>query len=60
MHEIDVQNYARQLLDARGDRAVVDAAQKACAFENEGNNDDAGTWRQIERALLIMRGPHAS
>jgi hypothetical protein len=60
MQEIDIQSYARQLLEAHGDRAVAEAAQKACAFEKEGNKDDADTWRQIERALLIMRGPHAS
>jgi hypothetical protein len=60
MHEIDIQDYARQLLEAHGDRAVAEAAQKARAFEKEGNKDDADAWRHIERALLIMRGPHAS
>jgi hypothetical protein len=58
MHEIDIQDYARQLLDAHGDRAVAEAAQKACAFEKQGNAEEADTWRHIERALLVMRGPH--
>jgi hypothetical protein len=29
MQEIDIQGYARQLLAARGERAVAEAAQKA-------------------------------
>lgn len=28
MHEIDIHDYARQLLEAHGDRAVAEAAQK--------------------------------
>jgi hypothetical protein len=60
MHEIDIQDYARQLLDAHGDRAVAEAAQKACAFEKQGNTEEADTWRHIERALLVMRGPHVT
>ncbi|MBX9847238.1 MAG: hypothetical protein K2Z80_36115 [Xanthobacteraceae bacterium] len=60
MQEIDVQDYARQLLDARGAEAVVEAAQKACAFEKEGKKEDAEIWRHIEAALKLMRGPHAS
>lgn len=56
--EIDIQDYARQLLEAHGAKAVVEAAQKACAFEKEGKNEDAETWRHIEAALKLMRGPH--
>ena len=58
--EIEIYDYARQLLEAHGDKAVVEAAQKACAFEEEGNNEEAETWRHIEAALLLMRGPHVS
>ena len=60
MQEIDIQDYARQLLDVRGAMAVVEAAQKACAYEQEGNKEDAETWRHIEAALKLMRGPHES
>jgi len=60
IQEIDIQDYARQLLDAHGAQAVVEAAQKACAFEKEGNKEDAEIWRHIEAALKIMRGPHES
>ena len=60
MGEIEIQDYARQFLEAHGDKAVVEAAQKACAFEKEGKDEEAQTWRHIEAALKLMRGPHVS
>jgi hypothetical protein len=60
MQEMDIHDYARQLLDAHGDRAVVEAAQKAAALEQQGQSEQAQTWRQIEAALKSMRGPHVS
>jgi hypothetical protein len=60
MQEIDIHDYARQLLDAHGDRAIVEAAQKASALEQQGQSEQARTWRQIEAALRSMRGPHVS
>jgi hypothetical protein len=60
IHEIDIQDYARQLLEAHGAQAVVEAAQKASALEKEGKKDDAKIWRHIEAALKLMRGPHES
>ena len=60
MQEIDVHDYARQLLDARGDKAVVEAAQKARVLEEQGQSEQAATWRQIEATLKLMRGPHES
>jgi hypothetical protein len=60
LREIDIQDYARQLLEAHGAQAVAEAAQKACAFETEGNEEAAATWRHIEAALKLMRGPHES
>ncbi len=60
IQEIDIQDYARQLLEAHGAKAVAEAAQKASAFEKEGNKEDAETWRHIEAALKLMRGPHES
>ena len=58
MGEIDIQDYGRQLLEAHGDKAVAEAALKASTFEKEGNTEDAETWRRIEAALKLMRGPH--
>jgi hypothetical protein len=53
-----IHDYARQLLEVHGAQAIVEAAQKATKFEREGENDQAQTWRQIEVALKLMRGPH--
>ena len=41
-------------------QAIVEAAQKARAFEEQGDKEQAQTWRRIEAALMQMRGPHAS
>ena len=60
MQEIEIQDYARQLLEAHGDKAVAEAAQKACALEKQDKNEEAETWRHIEGALKLMRGPHQS
>jgi hypothetical protein len=60
MQEIDIHDYARQLLESHGDKAVIEAAQKASSFEREGKNEEAETWRHIEAAIKMMRGPHVS
>jgi hypothetical protein len=60
MQEIDIHDYARQLFDARGDKAVVEAAQKARSLEEQGQREEAETWRHIEAALKLMRGAHES
>ena len=60
MGEIDIHDYARQLLEAHGEMAVVEAAQKARNFEEKGETEEAETWRHIEAALKQMRGPHVS
>jgi hypothetical protein len=57
MLEIDVYEYARQLMDAHGDKAVAEAAQKAATLEKQGQGDEAETWRHVEAALKLMRGP---
>jgi hypothetical protein len=58
LHEIDVHEFARQMLEAHGDKAIAEAAQRACTLEKEGNREVAETWRHIEAALKMMRGPH--
>jgi len=60
MRETEVHDYARRLLEAHGEKAVVEAAQKACACEKKGQSEEAATWRRIEAALRLMRGPHES
>ena len=60
MGEIEIHDYARQLLEAHGEMAVVEAAQKARSFEEMSQAEEAETWRSIEAALKLMRGPHVS
>jgi hypothetical protein len=60
MGEIEIHDYARQLLEAHGEMALVEAAQKACSCEEKGETEEAETWRHIEAVLKSMRGPHVS
>ena len=60
MGELKINDYARQLLEAHGRKAVVEAAQKAYSYGEKGKTEEAETWRRIEAALKFMRGPHAS
>jgi hypothetical protein len=56
MHATQIQDYARRLIEARGDKAPLEAAQKAVAFEKAGDQEQARAWRRIEAAVLLMRG----
>jgi hypothetical protein len=60
MHAIDIQEHARKLRDARGDLALAHAAQRARAFEQQGDAEQAETWRRIEAALRQMQGARFS
>ena len=54
-----IDDYARQFMDAHGQRTIAEAAQRAA--ESERNKDDeAKTWRRVEQALKSMCGPIAS
>ena len=57
MDATDIQSYARQLFEAHGAQAIVEAARKAATFEQGNDHDQARTWRRIEAALILMRGP---
>jgi hypothetical protein len=56
----EIHDYARRLMEAHGPKAIAEAAQKARAFEEQNSAKQAKTWRDIQRALLLMRGPSAS
>ncbi|HUO53982.1 MAG TPA: hypothetical protein VMU18_04540 [Rhodoblastus sp.] len=60
MQEMEIQDYARRLLDAHGDRALAEAAQKARSYEEKGDSEEARTWRHIEAAIKLIRGPRVS
>ena len=60
MNTIELQEHARKLKDAHGDKAILEAAEKARELEEAGDKEQAENWRRIEAALMQMRGPHAS
>ena len=60
MEEMMINEYARQLMDAHGQRAIAEAAQRAAESERNKDDDEAKTWRRVEQALKSMCGPIAS
>ncbi|MBX9820315.1 hypothetical protein [Afipia birgiae] len=60
MREMEIHDYARQLLEAHGPQAIAEAAQKAIECEKQGEVELAKDWRHVEAALKMMRGPHQS
>jgi hypothetical protein len=60
MREMEIHDYARQLLEAHGPKAIAEAAQNAIDLEQKGELELAKTWRHIEDAMKLMRGPHQS
>jgi hypothetical protein len=60
MQEAEIHDYARQLLDAHGDKALAEAAQKARSCEEKGKAEEAEAWRHVEAAIKLMLGPHQS
>jgi len=55
-----IHELARQLKEAHGIKAIAEAAQKAAAYERQGDKEQATHWRRIEAALQEMKGPHES
>ena len=60
MKATEIEEYARQLWETSGAKAVVEAARKARTFEEKGDKEQAETWRRIEAALMQMKGPRES
>lgn len=56
MNAMEVQERARQLKAAHGDKAIREAAEKAEEADRAGDAETAKDWRRIESALLQMRG----
>lgn len=55
-----IHDYARRLRDTLGDKAELEAAQKAAECEKQGDKEQAEDWRRIQAVLKEMRGPHSS
>lgn len=60
MKAVDAEEYARKLKAVHGNQALAEVAQKATKLEEAGQTNEAKDWRQIEKALLNMRGPGES
>ena len=48
--------HARRFYEEYGSKAMAIAAQRARAFEEEGEQGQAQTWRRIEASISEMRG----
>ena len=60
MREIEIHDYARQLLEAHGAKAIAEAAQNAVGLEAKGEVELARTWRHIVGAMIrsdAVEGP---
>jgi hypothetical protein len=57
MRELEISNYARQLFDLHGPKAVAIAAGRARDYEEKGDPEKAKHWQRIEMAVTEMRGP---
>lgn len=55
-----INEYARSLYEAHGDRAEAEAAQKAKQYGDAGDAAEAETWRAIRSAISEIRGSHES
>ena len=60
MDSTAIHDYARRLVGAHGDKAELEAAQRAANCERLGEKQQAEDWRRIQAAIKEMRGPHLS
>lgn len=60
MEQTTVADFARQLYQQFGTRALVIAAQQRRSAESKGDDKNLAAWRRIEAALHEARGPAAS
>ncbi|MGH6865985.1 MAG: hypothetical protein ACREDO_07425 [Methyloceanibacter sp.] len=57
MSEIHV--HARRFVGAHGDKAELEAAQRASECEKQGDKVQAADWRRIQAAIREMLGPRS-
>lgn len=58
--EVQIDDYARRLYTASGDKAEYTAAQKAKECEERGERGEAEQWRKVREKIRILRGPNVS
>ncbi len=60
MTAVHIDDYAQKLYAAHGDHAEYEAAQRAKASEERGDESAAEQWRKVRAAIRVIRGPNAS
>ncbi|MFO7477387.1 MAG: hypothetical protein R6X03_03385 [Methyloceanibacter sp.] len=60
MDSTSIHDYARRLVGAHGEKAELEAAQRAALCERQGDQEQALDWRKIQAAIKEMRGPRLS
>ena len=60
METVKIAEYARALLDAHGDKAEAEAAQKASNLRAEGKAGEAEQWEKVRKTIHELRSGHVS
>lgn len=60
MDMTEIHNIARQLVEAQGIKAELEATQKLKAAEEAGDTDNIEVWRRVRAAIREMKPPHES
>lgn len=60
MSAVHIDDYAHRLYAAHGDKAEYEAAQRAKASEEKGDDKQAEQWRKVRAAIRVIRGPNVS
>jgi len=55
MRENEIIDYARRLLEAHGDKAEAEAAQKIRELEAQNDAKQVETWQKIRTAITELR-----
>jgi hypothetical protein len=57
MNSTHVSALARHLFESQGPKAIAEAARKAAAARQAGDEEQAKVWERVELTLLELRGP---
>jgi hypothetical protein len=59
MRETEIIDYTKRLMEAHGDKAEAEAAQKTREFELQKDAEQAEVWRRIRTTIRELRGSSA-
>ena len=60
MDTLKIAEQARALLNAHGDKAEAEVAQKAATLKAAGKTDEAAQWDKVRKAIHELRSGHVS